>query len=70
MTKENDCINQYLIHSCRTWKGSTKPKSMVLHGVPRPCSSVKHVLDCLSEIKKLNSQPIVLVMAYASSLKH
>ncbi|WJX38511.1 DNA repair and recombination protein RAD54-like protein [Trifolium repens] len=58
----------YLIHGRHTWKGSTTPKSMVLPGVPRPSSDVKHVLDCLSKIQKWNSHPSVLVMGYTSFL--
>ncbi|GAU29410.1 hypothetical protein TSUD_149800 [Trifolium subterraneum] len=52
-------IPMYLIHGHRTWKGSTTPKSMVLPGIPRPSSGVKHArarkffLDNIE--KKINS---------------
>ncbi|CAJ2644126.1 unnamed protein product [Trifolium pratense] len=61
-------IPVYLIHGRRTWKGSTTQKSMVLPGIPRPSSNVKHVIDCLSKIQKWNSHPSVLVMGYTSFL--
>ena len=57
----------YLIHSSRTQRHSTTPKSMVLPGVSNS-NGVKHDLDCLRKIKSWNSHPSVLVMGYSSFL--